>query len=344
MQPAAATGLMLTKPGVPAWEPDGGLPLGIQTSTAVLSARLYGHRGDPVVILPDGPGFASSYLAPVASMLSLRYQALLVDQRGSGTSLTLDQSFKVWDYIADLEDVRHHLDTQRLHLVGHGWGGLLAQLYAAALPERVAGLFLIGPAPGVGLAWTWARRHEARTVASRAGFLGSARTRLWSALVHLHEELGGDQAAQRLCGLTWTAWFADPRGAPPPEESWRRGARSRAMVATDRSLRETSAGMLPSVVPAPCPVLVLYGEYDLYGRAAQQTVRDRFAGARQVQVVGAGHVPWLEKPGAFESELARFFELGARRRSRARPHAALTTNAPADEESRPAAAETRRAA
>ncbi|RPJ50942.1 MAG: hypothetical protein EHJ95_06235, partial [Methanobacteriota archaeon] len=62
-----------TKTGVPVWEPDGGLSLQIETPTAVLAARLYGHRGDPVVILPDGPGFASAYLSPVATMLSHDY-------------------------------------------------------------------------------------------------------------------------------------------------------------------------------------------------------------------------------------------------------------------------------
>ena len=101
------------------------------------------------------------------------------------------------------------------------------------------------------------------------------------------------------------------------------------MVSTDKSFREASASALPSVVPAPWPVVVLYGERDVYGGAAQQTVRDRFAGARQVQIVGAGHVPWLEKAGAFESELARFYGLEARCGGPARLEAMPAPVAPA---------------
>ena len=204
--------------------------------------------------------------------------------------------------------MRRHLGVERLHLFGHGWGGLLAQLYASALPRRVAGLFLADPAPGVGLEWVWARRHEAH--ARRAcRRLGRQRLALWSTLVHLHEELGGDPAARRLSRLVWTAWFAEPSQAPRPDKEWLAGARSRPMVAARHAFRAANTPSLPPVLPAPWPVLVLYGEHGLYGDAARQTVCDRFAGGRHVLLKGAGTCPGWRRPAAFDESCARFYGL-----------------------------------
>ena len=76
---------VMTAPYVPpAWGPDGSLAIRIETPTASLATRLFSHRGEPVLLLPDGPGFGAGYLAPVASMLAVRQRPLLLDPRGSG--------------------------------------------------------------------------------------------------------------------------------------------------------------------------------------------------------------------------------------------------------------------
>ena len=289
----------------PAWQDDGGLPVTVQTRAALLAARLYGAHGEPVVLLPHGPGCGAGYLAPVARLLAPQRRALLLDPRGAGQSLSLDQRFKVDDYLGDLEAVRVALGVERLQLFGHGWGGLLAQLYAAALPQRVAGLFLCGAAPGVGLDWAWARRHETQALAG-----GSLRRRLslaaWRALVHLHEELGGDPAARRLYRAEWRGWSASAE-ASPPDAAWLAGARSRPEVKATRAVARATSDVLPAALAPSYPVVVLYGERDLYGEAARETVRDRFGAARHVVLSGAAHLPWLETPVAFERELLGFY-------------------------------------
>ena len=47
--------------------------------------------------------------------------------------------------VADLEALRVHLKQERLFLVGHSWGGMLAMAYAAAHPDRIDRMILIGP-------------------------------------------------------------------------------------------------------------------------------------------------------------------------------------------------------
>jgi proline iminopeptidase len=315
----------------PAWQADGGLPVTVEARTARLAARLYGVHGEPVVLLPHGPGCGAGYLAPVARLLAAQRSAALLDPRGAGQSLSLDHSFTVGDYVDDLEALRTALGVERLQLFGHGWGGLWAQLYAAALPQRVAGLVLCGAAPGVGLEWVWARRHETQALAR-----GSLRRRsslgVWRALVHLQEELGGDPAARRLYGALWRGWSGSAQ-SPPPDAAWLAGARSRPEVKATRAAARATSEVLPAALAAPYPVLVLYGEHDLYGEAARETVRDRFGAARHVVLSGAAHLPWLEKPAAFERELLAFY--GAPR-ARELPRATPLPARPAPR-SRPAA-------
>jgi proline iminopeptidase len=302
----------------PQRDADGGLPITIETRAATLHARLFGARGEPVVLLPDGPGCGAGYLAPVAALIAPWRRALLLDPRGAGLSLSLDHRFRVGDYVADLEALRVQLGVPRLQLFGHGWGGLLAQLYAAALPDRVATLFLCDAAPGVALEWVWARRHETSALCRARG--DRLRLGVWRSLTHLHEELGGDPAARRLYRARWRGWFAEPGAAPPPDKDWLATARSRPEAAVARILPGTTSGALPASVSAPYPVLVLYGEHDLYGAAARETLRDRFGEARHVLVKGAAHVPWLEQPAAFQRELRGFYGL-ERRRETQRPAA-----------------------
>ena len=102
--------------------------------------------GTPVVILSGGPGFEVDYMRPVAELLPA-YRRILLEQRGTGRSrppklngpdMTLEVA------VADLEALREHLEQSRLVLVGHSWGGILAMAYAAAHPDRIDRLVLIG--------------------------------------------------------------------------------------------------------------------------------------------------------------------------------------------------------
>ena len=47
-----------------AWQDDGGLPVTVEAGAALLAARLYGTRGEPVVLLPHGPGAAPAIWRP----------------------------------------------------------------------------------------------------------------------------------------------------------------------------------------------------------------------------------------------------------------------------------------
>lgn len=71
---------------------------------------------------------------------------IFLEQRGTGRSRpeTLQPAdMTLQTVVADLEALRQHLKLERLFLVGHSWGGMLAMAYGAAHPDHVDRLILI---------------------------------------------------------------------------------------------------------------------------------------------------------------------------------------------------------
>src|SRR5262245_52270742 len=103
--------------------------------------------GTPAVLLSGGPGFTVDYVVPVGDSLPADYRRIFFEQRGTGKSRppTLSpESMTLQAAVEDLEALRLHLKQERLLLIGHSWGGMLAMAYAAAHPDRVDRLILIG--------------------------------------------------------------------------------------------------------------------------------------------------------------------------------------------------------
>jgi len=103
--------------------------------------------GTPLVLLSGGPGFDVDYMQPVADFLPAGYQPILLEQRGTGRSRVpkmTAENMTLRVVVEDLEALRVHLKQERLLLVGHSWGGMLAMAYAAAHPDRIDRMILIG--------------------------------------------------------------------------------------------------------------------------------------------------------------------------------------------------------
>lgn len=112
-----------------------------------LSIREFGV-GTPVVLLAGGPGLNTDYLKPVWENLRLNFRCIVLDQRGTPNSFvsSVDSaSMSMRNYLNDIATLQEHLNLERIVIVGHSWGGMLAMEYAAHHPKKVSKLILIGP-------------------------------------------------------------------------------------------------------------------------------------------------------------------------------------------------------
>ena len=112
-------------------------------------ARIYYKtlgRGVPLLLLHGGPGADHTDFLPALKPLARHCQLVLIDERGSGRSERLsDPKGYTLDWmVKDIERVRKHLRLPQLVVLGHSFGGILAQAYAVRHPKRILGLVLAG--------------------------------------------------------------------------------------------------------------------------------------------------------------------------------------------------------
>jgi proline iminopeptidase len=278
--------------------------LAVPGAAAVLSVRDHGGSGPTVLLLHGGPG-CPDYLEPVATMLPPDVRAVTFDQRGVGGS-TCETGYRLEDYVADIEAIRAHVGAEQVHLLGHSWGGLLAQLYLREHPDRVASLCLLNSSAGVGTHWTDMEREVLSYNRRRAGPLGFAALGAWAAAALLPGPVG-DLGTRRIFARVWRQYFS--RGETPPavSRSWLLGVNRLAARRTAQAVRALPAGSLDGLVGwTDLPVLSLYGDRDIYG-ASVEHLKSRFPAGRHVTIPGSGHLPWLQTPEAFHRVISDFY-------------------------------------
>ena len=94
-------------------------------------------------------GFPDSWnsFRPVLDLLSLRYRAIAIDQRGFGDSSRPADGYSQTQFAADAAAFLDELSIDEAVVVGHSLGSFVAQTLALDYPGRVRRLVLIGSAP-----------------------------------------------------------------------------------------------------------------------------------------------------------------------------------------------------
>ena len=114
--------------------------------------EIYGEiegNGMPLILIHGGPGATHHYFHPVLSQARGFCQIIYYDQRGCGLSeFNPAGGYSVHQAVDDLESLRLALNLPKCVLIGHSYGGLLAQSYAVKYPENIAGLVLVASHPG----------------------------------------------------------------------------------------------------------------------------------------------------------------------------------------------------
>lgn len=113
-------------------------------------------------VLHGGPLIDLGYLRPWMDDLAEVMQLVYVDYRGTGRSQRMPpESYTLENTIDDLEALRLHLGLERIAVLGHSHGGILAMPYALKYPESVSHLLLVATTPFTG------PEHEALSEANQ---------------------------------------------------------------------------------------------------------------------------------------------------------------------------------
>ncbi len=104
-------------------------------------------KGIPLLALHGGPGSPHDYLEPLKQLADER-PVIFYDQLGCGKSERPDD-ITLWQrsrFVEELDQVRHALHLEKVHLFGHSWGSMLAVDDALTQPDGLTSLILASPA------------------------------------------------------------------------------------------------------------------------------------------------------------------------------------------------------
>ncbi|MEO8131551.1 MAG: proline iminopeptidase-family hydrolase [Bryobacteraceae bacterium] len=115
----------------------------VDANGVLLYYKAFG-QGPPLVILHGGPGASHDYFLPHLIPMARKNRLIFIDERGSGKSEQLENpaGYTVEAMVEDLEAVRTGLGLGRIALLGHSYGGVLAQAYALKYQQHLTHLVL----------------------------------------------------------------------------------------------------------------------------------------------------------------------------------------------------------
>jgi proline iminopeptidase len=101
-------------------------------------------RGAPLVIVHGGPGASHDYFLPYLPPRARHNKLIFIDERGSGRCEKLEdpKGYTVENMVEDVEAVRQGLGLGKIALLGHSYGGVLAQAYALKYQRNLTQLIL----------------------------------------------------------------------------------------------------------------------------------------------------------------------------------------------------------
>lgn len=257
---------------------------------------------------------------PAAELLGSALRIHFHDQRGSGRSTRpfdrvteqntyaamqqVEAKLGLAQQVADIDRVRAAAGEDRVVLIGHSFGGLIASLYAAEFPEHVEALILVAPAKLVKMPIEgddlFVRVRGRLPEASRADYDALLRKTF-----ALGEAIRLDEAALGAQYDAFGKYFVEAAGQVPVAGAPAGTTGGFATVATYLSL-----GMRHDYAPAlsrvNVPVLILHGKQDLLPPSDSDLFARYFPRAERKDLEGSGHFPFAEQPEAFAEAVRAF--------------------------------------
>lgn len=261
--------------------------LDVDAPGVTLHVRAVGEADAEAVLIAihGGPGNSSDYMVSLEELAGEELRVVNYDQRGTGRSSEPVDGYSMDRYIEDLDVVRSAVGAERVHLLGHSWGGVVALRYAAANPQHVRSIVLMGSGPMTPAALAAGQANLAERIASLQA----------QGLIPVPVSTVTDLLP---------AYFSDP-GFEMPDELWGMSYRLEVQQATWEALEgyDHAAGL----DRLTCEVLVVYGDDDPFGAALAEAARNALAIARVQTVVleACGHY-WHEAPGPFFDAVGAF--------------------------------------
>jgi len=280
-------------------------------------------KGEPVVFLHGGPGGAVVSFAPITDVISELskdgYDVYFYDQVGGGLSGRLRniREYQLSRHVADLEQIRKEIKAEKMILIGESHGGRLAAHYTALYPENVKRLVLISPGEVMSQEWDDESSGNIKDRASQEAlqkfddFLKTPRIMFTVLLLEINPDAAHNFLSDAEADSLLIKLFSPLLGgmACDPEK----------FPEHHNILFGFWATMIPDELPEPAnesvkdklkslnlPVLILKSECDYIKWEVTYEYKSLLKNSTLLYLAGAGHMPFLEKPGLVLDSIRSF--------------------------------------
>jgi proline iminopeptidase len=273
----------------------------LEANGATLYYRTFG-AGEPIVVLHGGPGFDHRQFLPHIEVLASDHKVILFDQRGTGLSSgPVDSaSITIENFIDDIETVRKAFGIERMNLLGHSWGGVLAMYYAIHHPDRLRSLILCSTTASID------GFNAMRAAIARARSPDDTRQleQIEATDAFRHND---PKAVEQFWRVYFRPYFPDPSMVSKLD-----------LTFTENTLQNSSTVarlILASVGPFDLrdslralrvPTLILHGDSDLLPLAYARRIQASIPGAELRVMRNAGHWIFVDATDQFRASIETF--------------------------------------
>ncbi len=242
--------------------------------------------GDPVLLIMGLGSNAYGWYRTIP-WLAESHQAIAFDNRGVGRSDVPPGAYTIADMAADAAAVVDAAGHERVHVVGASLGGMIAQRFAVAYPDRVRSLVLVCTTPG-------GRRNVRASDEVMAGLVK-----------------GGEDPATVYRRNAWFLYGDETRTRHPERIEEDLDYRGKIPTLPAGYMGQLQAAMqhdawddLPSIAAR---TLVVHGDADLLIPPANgRLLAERIPGAELVTIPGAGHMLQADAGDTVRDAILRF--------------------------------------
>jgi len=251
--------------------------------------------GVPMLVLHGGLGLDHVLYRRTLGPLAEDRPVVFVDHRGNGRSGRPPSDTITMEQLADdAVGVADDLGMDRFVVLGHSYGGFIAQELALRHPDRLAGLILVSTTPG-----------QLGTGEDPDRYAGPPPPEgLLEALMGLpSSDADFGRAIDRL--LPFYMHRRDPADVSPLFD----GTIFDAAAAIQGFMVLAGWSSVDRLATLRCPTLLVVGREDVmtYYRQSER-IADRLANAEVAVLDECGHWPWLEEPDAFFASIQGWLE------------------------------------
>jgi pimeloyl-ACP methyl ester carboxylesterase len=257
--------------------------------------------GPICVAHPAGPGVDYAYLR--SPELEEKFTMVYVEPVGTGSSgrLTDPARYTTETYVRFLDAVIGDLHVPSVFLLGHSFGGVVAQRYTLAHPEKVAGLALYSTSPTAGPEFTTAAMTNLGAYPASFPHTPDAA----EASLALSQALAAtdDETLTECLRLAMPVFFNDYWARRMEFASFAKLVR--AWVVPMKARESFAFDLLDQLAAIAVPTVVMTGLYDfMCGPRWARMLHAGIADSQLAVFENSGHLAHVEQPADFAAAMA----------------------------------------